>query len=134
MHKAEGAPRSYGLDRQIEIYMGGLMGQKTAVPVPIAALEEKAQAVLTPEAYDYVAGGAGGEETMRANRRAFERWRIVPRMLRNVSTRDLSVELAGMRLPALVLLGQVGVQSTSSIRRRSWPRHAPLRRLACSLS
>ncbi len=111
MHKAEGAPRSYGLDRQIEIYMGGLMGQKTAVPVPIAALEEKAQAVLTPEAYDYVAGGAGGEETMRANRRAFERWRIVPRMLRNVSTRDLSVELAGMRLPALVLLGPVGVQS-----------------------
>ena len=39
MDKAEGAPRSYGLDRQIEIYMGGLMGKKTAVPIPVAALE-----------------------------------------------------------------------------------------------
>src|SRR5207245_1654117 len=41
---------------------------------------------------------------------AFYRWRIVPRMLRNVSKRDLSVELLGARLPAPVLLGPVGVQ------------------------
>lgn len=111
MEKGEGTPRSYGLDRQIQIYMSGLMGQKPAVPVPLEELEEKAKGVLTSEAYDYVAGGAGGEETMRSNRRAFERWRIVPRMLRNVSKRDLSVELLGMRLPAPVLLGPVGVQS-----------------------
>jgi lactate 2-monooxygenase len=61
-------------------------------------------------AYDYVAGGAGGENTMRANLEAFYRWRIVPRMLRNVSQRDMSVELLGAKLPAPVLLGPVGVQ------------------------
>jgi isopentenyl diphosphate isomerase/L-lactate dehydrogenase-like FMN-dependent dehydrogenase len=45
---------------------------------------------------------------MRTNREAFERWKIVPRMLRDVSRRDLGVELFGRRLPAPVLLGPVG--------------------------
>jgi len=73
-------------------------------------LEQKAKETLSPTAYDYVAGGAGGEDTIRANREAFYRWRIVPRMLRDVSQRDLSVELLGSRLPAPVILGPVGVQ------------------------
>lgn len=95
----------------MQIYLGGLAGQKTRVPVPLALLEQKAREVLSPEAYDYVAGGAGGEDTMRANLEAFRRWRIVPRMLRDVSRRNLSVELLGLRLPAPVLLAPVGVQS-----------------------
>ena len=50
---------------------------------------------MTPEGYAYVAGGAGREETMRENREAFERWRIVPRMLRDVSSRDTTVDVLG---------------------------------------
>src|SRR5919199_5015937 len=46
---------------------------------------------------------------MAANRAAFERWRIVPRMLRDVSRRDTSVELFGRRLPAPILLAPIGV-------------------------
>jgi len=45
---------------------------------------------------------------MRANREAFERWKIVPRMLRDVSRRDIGVELFGRRIPAPVLFGPVG--------------------------
>src|SRR5262249_2885771 len=63
------------------------------------------------EAYVYVAGGAGCEDTVRANRDAFLRWRILPRLLRDVSRRDLSVNLLGRRLPAPVLLAPIGVQS-----------------------
>ena len=37
---------------------------------------------MTPAARGYVAGAAGGEDTMRANREAFDRWRLLPRMLR----------------------------------------------------
>ena len=99
-----------GPERELQIYALGLSGGKPSVPVPLDALEEKAKDILPPRAYDYVAGGAGGEETMRANREAFYRWRIVPRMLRDVSKRDLSVEVLGARLPAPVLLGPVGVQ------------------------
>ncbi len=102
---------SYGMERQLEIYQSGLMGRKSCVPAPLALLEQKAKEVLSPEAYDYVAGGAGGEETIRANLEAFRRWRIVPRMLRDVSQRDLSVEVVGFPLPAPVLLAPIGVQS-----------------------
>jgi lactate 2-monooxygenase len=104
------AARSLGMQRQFEIYQLGLAGKKLSVPIPLAQLEKKAAEVLTPQAYDYVAGGASGERTMRANLAAFDRWRIVPRMLRDVSERDLSVELLGHTLPAPVLLGPVGVQ------------------------
>ncbi len=99
-----------GPEHSLQIYTLGLGGGKPSVPVPLDLLEKKAKEILSPRAYDYVAGGAGGEETMRANREAFYRWRIVPRMLRDVSKRGLSVELLGARLPAPVLLGPVGVQ------------------------
>jgi isopentenyl diphosphate isomerase/L-lactate dehydrogenase-like FMN-dependent dehydrogenase len=103
-------PIPSGPDREQQIYMLGLTGGSLSSPVPLSLLEQKAKEVLSPPAYDYVAGGAGGEDTMRANREAFYRWRIVPRMLRDVSHRDLSVELLGARLPAPVILGPVGVQ------------------------
>jgi lactate 2-monooxygenase len=99
---------SFGAERQLEIYQGGLMGKRTAAPIPLSLLDQKAKEVLTTEAYDYV---AGGEDTMHANREAFHCWRIVPRMLRDVSRRDLSVDLFGRRLPAPVLLAPIGVQS-----------------------
>nr|WP_239522315.1 alpha-hydroxy-acid oxidizing protein [Geodermatophilus sabuli] len=63
---------------------------------------------MTARAYSYVAGGAGSEATQRANRAAFDRWAVVPRVLRDVSVRDTTVELFGRRLPAPVLVGPVG--------------------------
>ena len=99
-----------GVERQLEIYQAGLMAAKPTLPVSPDLVEQKAKELLEPRAYDYVAGAAGGEQTARANREAFYGWRIVPRMLRDVSERDLSVELLGKRLPAPVLLGPVGVQ------------------------
>ena len=45
---------------------------------------------------------------MRADRDAFERRQLVPRMLRDVSVRDTSVELFGRRLPAPLLLAPIG--------------------------
>lgn len=99
-----------GPERELQLYAQGLAGGKPSVPVPLDLLEAKAKEILSSRAYDYVAGGAGGEDTMRANREAFYKWRIVPRMLRNVAKRDLSVEVLGARLPAPILLGPVGVQ------------------------
>jgi isopentenyl diphosphate isomerase/L-lactate dehydrogenase-like FMN-dependent dehydrogenase len=64
---------------------------------------------MSRQAYAYVAGGAGLESTIAANRAAFERRRIVPRVLRDVSARDTSVELLGRRLPSPFLLAPIGV-------------------------
>jgi lactate 2-monooxygenase len=105
------APRMYGTERQMQIYLAGMQGQRPTTPMTYEQLEEQARQRLTPEAYGYVAGGAGGEETMRANRAAFERWQIVPRMLRNVSQRDLRVQVLGASMPAPVMLAPIGVQS-----------------------
>jgi isopentenyl diphosphate isomerase/L-lactate dehydrogenase-like FMN-dependent dehydrogenase len=63
---------------------------------------------MSGDAWAYVAGGAGEGATMRANRAALDRWQLVPRMLRDVSSRDLSVSLLGMRLPAPLLVAPIG--------------------------
>ena len=99
------------MQRQFEIYQMGLAGKKLSIPIPLSELEQKAAEVLSPQACDYVAGSASGERTARANLAAFDHWRIVPRMLRDVSERDLSVDLFGYRLPTPLLLGPVGVQN-----------------------
>jgi len=96
---------------QYEIYLGGMSGRRPELPFGGADWEARFRETVTPEAYDYVAGGAGAEDTMRANLEAFRRWRILPRMLRDVSVRDPSTELLGARLPAPVLLAPIGVQS-----------------------
>ena len=100
-----------GMRRQFEIYQLGLSGKQLSTPIPLSHLEKKAAEVLSPQAFDYVAGSASGERTSRANLAAFDRWRIVPRMLRDVSQCDLTVELLGHTLPAPVLLGPIGVQN-----------------------
>jgi isopentenyl diphosphate isomerase/L-lactate dehydrogenase-like FMN-dependent dehydrogenase len=100
-----------GLQRQMEIYQAGMSGKKPEIPLTAEELELKARGVLPPEAFTYVAGGAGNEDTVRANRDAYRRWRIVPRFLRDVSRRDLSVVVLGRRIPAPVMMAPIGVQS-----------------------
>ena len=98
-----------GRRRQSEIYVRGVGGERPWIPTDASRLQEAARSVLGEEAFAYVAGGAGRESTMAANLSAFDRWRIVPRVLRDVSERDLSVELFGRRLPAPLFLCPVGV-------------------------
>lgn len=99
-----------GIQRQLEIYRQGLLGRRPEFPVQIEALERLAHARLPREVYDYVAGGAGSESTMRANREAFDRWHILPRLLRDISERDLSVTVFGSTLKVPFLLAPIGVQ------------------------
>ncbi|AIY17692.1 lactate 2-monooxygenase [Pimelobacter simplex] len=99
---------SFG-DYQLELYLGALGGVLPAHPFDYADLEARALAALPPELRTYVAGGAGDESTQRANVAAFERWAVVPRMLRAPAERDLSVELLGRTLTSPLLLAPVGV-------------------------
>ena len=98
-----------GRRRQTEIFVTGIGGRRPTVPIGPSALEQRAERAMSAEAFAYVAGGAGTETTVRRNRDAFDRWSIVPRVLRDVSRRDFSLELFGRRLPAPVLLAPIGV-------------------------
>lgn len=96
-------------DWQKEIYLNGFAGKKLSAKASFEKLERKAKKEMSKEAFAYIAGGAGAEATMQANRNAFDRWQIVPRMLRDVSVRDTSIELFGQKLPAPLLFAPVGV-------------------------
>jgi lactate 2-monooxygenase len=100
---------SIGRDTQSAIYRGGAIGRMPAVPAGWDSLEAAARATMTTDAFAYVAGSAGQESTADANAAAFDAWRIVPRMLRDVSDRDLSIELFGRRYPSPVIAAPVGV-------------------------
>ena len=94
-----------------EIYLRGLDGVRPDLPTDPNRLEDAARAVLAEEPFDYVAGGAGTGATMRANRAAFDRYGLVPRMLRDNTSRDWSTTLLGTAMPAPLLLAPIGVQS-----------------------
>lgn len=98
-------------DFQNSIYLQGLGDVLPALPTDLTRLEGLAERSLSAKAFGYVAGSAGSEATARANRAAFDRWRIVPRMLRDVADRDLSVTVLDTPMPSPVLLGPIGVQS-----------------------
>ncbi|MFJ6633910.1 lactate 2-monooxygenase [Streptomyces sp. NPDC091376] len=98
-------------DFQYEIYLNGMTGAVPRLPTDLTRLEELAEHRLGPGPFGYVAGSAGNGSTARANRAALDRWRIVPRMLRDVHERDLSVEVLGRPLPAPLALAPIGVLS-----------------------
>ena len=102
----------YG-DHYRAIYLQGLAGEKPELPVAWADLEAAAEEAMPEASADYVYATAGTGDTYRENRDAFERYRIVPRMLRDVAERDLSIELFGQMLPAPVALAPIGVQTAA---------------------
>jgi lactate 2-monooxygenase len=97
-----------------EIYVAGMLGgRKPARPVDWRELERDAYAMLSRGPRGYIQGGAGRGDTIRANRKAFDEWRIVPRMLKDVSERSLERTVLGAKLPVPVLLAPIGVQTVA---------------------
>ncbi len=92
---------------QNAIYVAG----RAEWPIGPEDWEAAAEAALDAGAFGYIAGGAGGEATLRANLEAFERRRLRPRMLSGNAVRDLSVEVLGTRSPAPIVLAPIGVLS-----------------------
>jgi isopentenyl diphosphate isomerase/L-lactate dehydrogenase-like FMN-dependent dehydrogenase len=98
-----------GPARQAEIYVGGA----DDLPLDPDEWESRAKAVLDPGPFDYIAGGAGGESTMQANRDAFARWCLRPAMLAGNEQRDLHVNVLGTSSPTPFFLAPVGVLSAA---------------------
>lgn len=96
-------------DYQNAIYLAGLRGIVPSLPVDFASLEARACAALPPSVRDYVQGGCGDEFTQRNNADAFHHWGMVPRMMVDCSTRDLSIDLFGLRLPTPLFMSPIGV-------------------------
>jgi lactate 2-monooxygenase len=96
-----------GTQIQNEIYISG----ESPWPVGADDWEARAAETLAAKPFGYIAGGAGAEATMRANREAFERRRLRPRMLGAHTERELAVEVLGTSSPFPFFLAPVGVLS-----------------------
>jgi lactate 2-monooxygenase len=98
----------YG-DFQLLIYGGGLQGTVPKLPIDFPTLVKRAEAAMPPHILAYVQGGCGDEWTQNRNVEAFHHWGMVPRMMVDTSTRDLSVELFGLRFPSPIFMSPIGV-------------------------
>lgn len=77
-------------------------------PVNLFEFEEIARELLPKEEYDYIAGGATDEISVDRNRRAYGSWAFRPRVLRDVSSLDLSTTILGIKVNVPVLIAPCG--------------------------
>lgn len=98
-----------GRATQSAVYRAGVSGRAPRIPVRWPELVAKAERSMSAEAWAYVHGSAGLELTAEANVDALEAWRIVPRVLRDVTNRELGIELFGHRYPTPLIAAPVGV-------------------------
>jgi lactate 2-monooxygenase len=103
------APRQFGPETQGAIYLRGLSGAKPDIPTNFIGLEAAAQKKMSAEAWAYTAGAAGLETAADANRLAFGRFPIAPRMLAGAGVRNLGCEIFGARVAAPVFSSPIGV-------------------------
>ncbi|KAF2452050.1 FMN-dependent alpha-hydroxy acid dehydrogenase [Karstenula rhodostoma CBS 690.94] len=103
----------FGIFGMFEIYFNHTLYNQTPIAsTNYAKLEASAKNLLTPEAYDYATGGAGLETTVAANRAAFDRWQIRPRVMRPVQPkRNLTTTLFNRTVPAPLVMAPIGVQT-----------------------
>uniref|UniRef100_A0A8C4QY51 (S)-2-hydroxy-acid oxidase n=1 Tax=Eptatretus burgeri TaxID=7764 RepID=A0A8C4QY51_EPTBU len=70
--------------------------------------EKRAKEILPKTVFDYYRSGADGEQTLRDNLAAYSRWRLRPRVLRDVSKVSTSVQVLGAQLVSPVAVGATG--------------------------
>ncbi|RNJ25569.1 lactate 2-monooxygenase [Halosegnis longus] len=100
----------FGVKQIREVYRRGMFdGETPDFPVSFETLREEATERMSWQAQAYIHGGAGTEETFERNKE-FSRWRIVPRMLRGVADRDLSVDVLGEEHAYPLMITPLGVQ------------------------
>jgi len=80
-------------------------------PVNLLEFEPLARDRMDPGAWDYVAGGAGDEVTLRENREAYGRIKLRPRVLVDVRTVDLSTTLLGEPVDCPVMVAPMAFQT-----------------------
>ncbi|KAL7946343.1 FMN-dependent dehydrogenase [Trichoderma barbatum] len=104
-------PQPYAAYLRAILQKGVLAGELPIVTTNPNLLEEQAKKKMTKAGFDYIIGGAGESATMDANRLAFRQWKIVPRVLKPTTPRDLSVTIFGQKFDVPVLMAPVGVNS-----------------------
>jgi 4-hydroxymandelate oxidase len=73
-------------------------------PLNLHEYEIAARELLSPMIFDFIASGSCDEITLRANRSAFDRWRLIPRVMRGVASADTRTSVLGQSIDAPVIV------------------------------
>nr|KAF6330051.1 hydroxyacid oxidase 1 [Myotis myotis] len=83
--------------------------------VCISDYEQHAKSILQKSIYDYYRSGANDQETLADNMAAFSRWKLYPRMLRNVAEIDLSTSVLGQWVSMPICVGATAMQCMAHV-------------------
>jgi hypothetical protein len=98
-----------------KLYEDGIFNEKLPiVTTDPNLLEEQAREAMGQKPFGYIYGGAGGMSAVEANRRAFQKWRIIPRVLKPSSPRNLTVKLFGDVYGKFVILESSNARSVQN--------------------
>jgi lactate 2-monooxygenase len=86
------------------------LAEATELPISYDEWMNRARETASKEVYTFISGGAGTGSTVNSNREAFTKWRLIGRMLKDITDCDISTEIAGMKLPTPLLLSPAGGQ------------------------
>ncbi len=89
------------------------MASASSIPHDVVCLtdyEPLARARVEPAAWEYLAGGAAEEITLRDNRAAFERLKLLPRVLADMAGGNTRIELFGRMWESPIFLAPVAYQ------------------------
>lgn len=78
--------------------------------VCVSDFEERARQILPKAVYDYYRSGADEQHTLHDNVKAFNRWCLMPRVLRDVSSVDMSLSVLGQKLSFPVCVASTAMQ------------------------
>ena len=81
----------------------------TELPLNLHEYEAAARAILPPMVLDYISGGSCDEVTLRANRTAFDRWRLLPRVLAGLREVSTATTVLGWDISFPVLIAPSGL-------------------------
>ena len=85
-----------------------MIASTTELPLNLHEYEAAARELLPPAVWGYVSTGSGDEVTLRGNRAAFARWRLLPRMLRGVRKVSTATTVLGQEIALPVLVAPSG--------------------------
>lgn len=86
-----------------------MIDRSTAPTVNLHEYAEAARERLSPMTFGFISGGAEDEVTLRGNRSAYERWRLLPRALSGVAQPSLATTVLGSEISMPVMIAPMGL-------------------------
>lgn len=98
-----------GIERQRQIYLNAIYGKKPLIPQSFQRLEELCRQSMSAKYFNYIYTGAGDNQGIKNNLKAFRQYEILPRWCNGVQSPDLSIKCLENKFEYPLLFAPIGV-------------------------